>query len=87
MLMQGSEQNSARPRQPTAKDNSVRVQNPDDRQQTACKPTRSFSDDVKRSRVALGNHKATPLVVKEAEAEMRAPNVNRQGVIHNCTIS
>ncbi len=54
MLMQGSEQNMAGLSQSTAKDNSVRVQNPDDRQQTACKPTSSFSDDAKRIRVALG---------------------------------
>ena len=52
--MQGAEQNLARESQAPAEDNPVRVKNPDDGQQTACKPTGSFSDDVKRSRVAIG---------------------------------
>ena len=52
--MQGAEQNLARESQSAAEDNPVRVKNPDDRQQTARQPTSSFSDDVERSRVALG---------------------------------
>src|SRR5271157_3167187 len=54
MLMQRSEQDIACLSQSTAEDDPVRVQNADDGQQTARKPTSSFPHDVKRSRVALG---------------------------------